>query len=284
MGMAAPIKTVGGKHYLADWTASLLPPRDSYTTFIDGMCRSCAVLLAHDPEGKSEIANDLDWKVTNFFKVLQSPELFDRFRRRAESTPFSVIEFREAKEALTRARKPDTDADRVDTALAFFVLARMSRSGDMESFATLTKTRLRRMMNEQVSAWLTGVDHLPAVHQRMLRVLVLDRDVFQLLDEWYDVEGVVVYIDPPYLIEENGRATPKLYGDFDWDRSHHERLLAALRRTGKARYLVAGYETRLYDEGLLQKGGWRVHKKTQPLHAAGGKQKRRQVECVYCNY
>lgn len=285
MSMAAPIKTVGGKRYMAQTIINCLPPRDRYTTFIDAMCRSCAVLLAHDPLDKSEIANDLDWRITTFFRVLQDPVLFERFRRRVECIPFSTLEFRAAKETLPTFSKPLSDAACVDLAVAFFVLARMSRAGDLEAFATLTKNRLRRRMNEQASAWLTSIEHLQAVHQRMRRVVVTDDDVFQLLDRWYNTDGVVIYLDPPYLIEaESGRATPKLYGEFDWDREKHERLLQALRRPGKALYLVSGYDTKLYEEELLKPGGWAVVKKPQPLHSAGGKKKRIQMECIFKNF
>jgi len=75
------LKGHGGKRYLADWIASHFPARDRYITFVDAMCRTCAVLLAHDPRDKAEVANDLDGRIMNFWRCLQAPERFGHLRR-----------------------------------------------------------------------------------------------------------------------------------------------------------------------------------------------------------
>ncbi len=49
--------------------------------------------MARNPEGVSEVVNDLDSGLTNFWRVLQDESLFKAFRRRIESTPFSQIEW-----------------------------------------------------------------------------------------------------------------------------------------------------------------------------------------------
>jgi DNA adenine methylase len=43
----------------------------------------------------------------------------------------------------------------------------------MKAFAPLSKTRTRRGMNEQASAWLGAIEGLPAVHQLVRRVAVV---------------------------------------------------------------------------------------------------------------
>lgn len=282
----APLKYAGGKSYLSNWIIAQLPPRDSYRTFVDGCCGSCAVLLAHDPVGKSEIANDLDGRLTNFFRVLQEPKLFGPFYRRVAVTPFSEVEFRDAQDWLAASHpigEESPPADRIEAAVRFFLLARMSRSGDQTGFATLTKGRLRRQRNEQVSAWLSSVERLPEVATRLLNVLILNRDLFTLLRDWDDAD-TVVYLDPPYHLEgKGGRVTEDLYRH-DWKREGHVRLLETLRCLTKARILLSGYRTPLYDEQLTAEAGWRRLDSSQPLHSSGGKSKRRQTECLWLNY
>jgi DNA adenine methylase len=287
--VSSPIKTSGGKHYVADWIISLLPPRDRYDTFIDGMCRSCAVLLAHDPANKSELANDRDRIISNFWRVLQCPYLFPLFKRRVDATPFGYVEFDEARERVMywdrsfREHATLHPID-VDLAVAFFILARMSFAGNNKTFTSITTSRLRRGMNAEVSAWLTSIAILPAVHARMQRVLVLDEDINELVRK-YDKRRVVLYADPPYLLsKEEARVTPDLYGHFDWNEEQHTAFLRNCLATDKLYLLVSGYETELYNDTLLP-AGWKLHKSTpQPLHSAGGLRKRRQVECVYTSY
>lgn len=278
-----PIKTAGGKFYLSDWIHEHAPRRDSYITFVDGMVRSGAVLLGHDPTGKSEIANDKDSVITNFWGVLQTPKYFEQFKRRMEATPFSEIEFHKSRKALNLYTEEIVQID-LEAAIHFFIVARMSRSGDMKEFATITKTRTRRQKNEQVSAWQTSIANLAAVHKRLFDVLLISQDIFELLDEWDKNKTVFIYLDPPYLIEKGGRVTAKLYGKFDWDRAMHERLLIRLVQMRFAKIMLSGYPSDLYAQYLKPEAGWTMYTKEQPLHSAGGDEKRMQTEAIWVNY
>jgi DNA adenine methylase len=68
----------------------------------------------------------------------------------------------------------------------------------MDGFATLSRTRTRRGMNEQASAWITAVDGLAAVHARLRRVAVLNRDALHVIRQ-HDGPDTLFYCDPPYL-------------------------------------------------------------------------------------
>ena len=65
--MKGPLKTHGGKHYLAQKIIALMP---AHTHFVEPYAGGLAVLLAKDPEGVSEVVNDLDGNITNFWQVL----------------------------------------------------------------------------------------------------------------------------------------------------------------------------------------------------------------------
>ena len=66
-GLGPPTNYYGGKARLAGWIASLLP---AHRTYVEPFCGSAAVLFAKRPS-PTEILNDLDGAVVNFFRVLR---------------------------------------------------------------------------------------------------------------------------------------------------------------------------------------------------------------------
>lgn len=118
--IAPALKWHGGKRYLARQLLQLMPPHRHYVEPFDG---GLAVLLAKDPCGVSEVVNDLDGRLTNFWRVLQRPKSFAQFRRMVEAIPFSEAEWRNA-----RAWK-STRGHPVNDAVSFFVRCRMSLAG-----------------------------------------------------------------------------------------------------------------------------------------------------------
>lgn len=271
----------GGKHYLAARIVALMPP---HTHYVEPFAGGLAVLLAKDPEGVSEVVNDLDRELTTFWDVLKDDGLFDRFRRRMERTPFSELEFRRAVEQSDKNRGifsrgfgfADTAA--VHAAAAFFVRCRQSLAGRMKSFTGVTKTRTRRGMNNEVSAWLTAVEGLPAVHERLKRVLILNRDALDVI-RGQDGPDTLQYLDPPYL--HSTRATT---GDYAHEMTveQHAKLLEALADV-KGKFLLSGYRSELYDT-FARAYRWNRHDFEIANHAAGGTGKRRMTECVWCNF
>jgi len=84
----------------------------------------------------------------------------------------------------------------VHDAVSFFVECRMSLAGRGDQFAPLSRTRTRRGMNEQASAWLSAVDGLRAVHRRLRRVVVLNRPAIEVI-QGQDGPDTLFYLDPP---------------------------------------------------------------------------------------
>src|SRR5262245_1897093 len=103
--LTPPLKYFGGKHYQAGRILSLFPPHLHY---VEPFFGGGSVLLARDPDderfwvppvpgvstkGVSEVANDLDGELMNFWRVLQRPDTFEAFRRRVEAIPMSRAEW-----------------------------------------------------------------------------------------------------------------------------------------------------------------------------------------------
>ena len=86
-----PLKWHGGKSYLARRIVGLMP---RHLHYVEPYAGGLAVLLARDPDdprmwlgdtsderGVSEVANDLDGRLMNFWRVVRGDDTFARFRR-----------------------------------------------------------------------------------------------------------------------------------------------------------------------------------------------------------
>lgn len=266
--VTGPLKWHGGKAYLASKIVALMAPHIHY---VEPFAGGLSVLLAKDPEGVSEVANDLNGYLCDFWKTLQSPTLFVDFKRRVEAVPFSELEWQES-------ATYDIAIDSIERAVAFFVRCRQSLAGRMTGFTGVTKTRTRRGMNNEVSAWLTAIEGLPAVHARLKRVLILNRDALDVI-RGQDGKDTLFYLDPPYLHET--RATTGEYAHEMTADQHRD--LCALIKTIKGKVMLSGYPSDLYRD-QLERHGWTRHDFDLPNNAAGGATKRRMTECVWCNF
>jgi hypothetical protein len=61
-----PIKRHGGKHYLAKRIISLMPP---HTHYVEPFFGAGGVLLQKNPEGVSEVINDIDGELICFWRA-----------------------------------------------------------------------------------------------------------------------------------------------------------------------------------------------------------------------
>lgn len=276
-----PLKWHGGKSYLADRIIDRMPKHLHYVEPYGG---GLAVLLNKDPEdprhqwseasgqqGASEVVNDVYGALQNFWRVLQNADAFQHFQRQAMATPFSEIEFDGAADRIN----PKVECD-VDAAVAFFVQCRQSRAGSMKGFATLSRNRTRRRMNEQASAWLNAVDGLEAVHHRLKGVVILCRDAVEVIKQ-QDGPKTLFYLDPPYL--SSTRASKNAYEHELADSDHAELLRVIQNCDGKV--MLSGYPNPLYDDSLP---GWSRHDFEMDNKVSGDKTKRRMIESVWCNF
>jgi DNA adenine methylase len=276
----APLKTHGGKTYLARRIVGLMPPHLHY---VEPFAGGLAVLLARDPEdrrlwladtsdqrGVSEVVNDLDGRLVNFWRVLEDEDLFRRFQRRVGAIPL-------ARGRWEAAHNHVSNGDPVADAVAFFVDCRQSRSGLRKGFTPLTRNRTRRGMNGNVSEWLSAVEGLPAVHDRLRHVAVENMPAVELIRR-EDEPSTLFYCDPPYL--HSTRTARKAYGTFEMTEAQHQELLDVLRQC-KGKVMLSGYPSKLYDDTLAE---WTRHTFDLPNQASGAKTKGREIEVLWCNF
>jgi DNA adenine methylase len=263
------LKWFGGKSYLAKDIVALMPP---HLHFVEPFAGGLAVLLEKDPEGVSEVVNDLQGDLTTFWRVLQDPDAFERFRRAVAAVPFSEVEWRDAQDQLQRCR----DAEPVQRAVWFFVWCRQSRGGQMKDFTSLTRNRTRGGRNAEANAWWNAVEGLPAVHARLRHVVILNRPAVEVIRQ-QDGPSALFYCDPPYL--HATRTAREVYAH-EMTEADHRQLLEVLKGC-KGRVMLSGYPSALYDRELV---GWTRHTFDLPNHAAGGRQKGRETEVLWCNF
>jgi DNA adenine methylase len=268
--IAGPLKWHGGKAYLASRIVAMMPPHLHY---VEPFAGGLSVLLAKDPEGVSEVVNDLNDHLTNFWNVLADDVRFAEFSRRVQATPFSENAFN----AAMTDDGPWVEGC-VTSAYTFFVRCRQSLAGRMDAFAPLSRNRIRRGMNEQASAWMTCIEGLPAVHARLKRVVILNHDALKVIEQ-QDGPQTLFYLDPPYLHE-----TRSTTGEYQYEMSDEQhRSLLKLLSGISGKFMLSGYHSDLYDNSAAMHG-WHCIEFELPNNAAGGKEKQRKIECVWANF
>lgn len=266
----------GGKQYLASRLHEIAS-RTACVHRVHTHAGGLGELWDWPHEGVSEVVNDLNGWLTNFWDVLRDRELFPQFMRFVQATPFSEPLFLSARDVVSRSKKPD-GLDPVTAAAWFFVCVRQSMAGRMKCFAPLSRTRVRRKMNEQASAWMTAVEGLPEAHARLMPVVIYNKRDVEVIRQ-QDGPDTLFYCDPPYLPDT--RTSPSVYA-FEMTRRQHVELLRTLLSI-RGKFMLSGYDNRLY-RAAERMGGWKRHVFELPNNAAGGESKRRMIEVVWCNF
>jgi DNA adenine methylase len=256
----------GGKFSHLDWLLPLLPKCHHYCEPFAG---SAAILINREPS-PVETYNDLDGEVANFFRVLR--EQGEELTRLIGLTPFSREEFGLACEL-------DPDSSEIERARRFYIRARQVRTG-LAQTATIgrwanCKNTSRAGMSGVVSRWLGGVEMLPEIADRLLRVQIENRpatDVIRL----YDSKDTLFYCDPPYV--HSTRGDSKAYSCEMTDEQHSE--LAEVLNGVNGRVAFSNYECDLLEK-LYPKKKWFKHKSAPKTnHATKGT----RVEVLWTNY
>jgi DNA adenine methylase len=248
------------------WLLPLLPPSHHYCEPFAG---SAAVLLNRKPS-PVETYNDLDGEVCNFFRVLRDRK--EALIKAIGLTPFSRQEF-----AL--ACQLDPDLTPLERARRFYIRARQVRTG-LAQTATIgrwanCKNTSRAGMSGVISRWLGGVEMLPQIADRLLRVQIENRpacDVIRL----YDSGKTLFYCDPPYI--HSTRGDSKAYGYEMADEEH--RQLAKVLNSAKGLVAVSNYDCDLMNK-LYPPPRWRkIVGSPRTNHSTKGK----RIEVLWVNY
>ncbi len=260
MRLKSPLNWFGGKGILQKEIVPLLPAHHLY---VEPFAGAAQVLFAKPPSAV-EVLNDLNSGLIHFFRVLRDPASFAQFERLCALTPYSREEWQEDK-----ATWEATD-DPVERAYRWFIVARMSFSGQFGTSWSSGKNFSRGGQSYAAYKWLHTIDGLAAVHARLLRVQFEHQDWRPILAR-YDSPATLFYLDPPYILSLRGRGG---YEHEMPDADHAELVALLLRLQGKA--IISGYAHPIYTP--LEAAGWRrldfqtfsfATGRTQVLHTTG---------------
>ena len=231
----------GSKQRLAKSILAHMPPHHCWVELFGG---SLAVTMAKDP-AMIEVVNDLDDSVVNAFKQIRDHG--DRLIELIELTPY-------ARSELQMARIVQDDDSDLERARKFLVNAMMSINGVMagnRAGFSMSDTYSRGGREARVNRWCNYPHRLKEVKDRLRGIRIEKKDGIELLDEFSDRPGTLVYIDPPYLGDRCAG-----YRIEAADKVFHERLLAKTLLC-KCMIVISGYKSETYTTILEKKGKWR---------------------------
>ena len=255
-----------GKNILCEF-----PEKGTYDTYIEPFSGGFSIGLQTptDMIAPIEIYNDLYSNVYSVFKVISDKDKFDQFKALCDVAYYSEEMRREFKEKLE-----NEDLDDIHRAFYYFYVNRTSHNGN----GGLSKNIVvRRNMCKSVSDMLSTIDRLPELHQRLSHTLVLNRDGIRLMER-YSSPNVFMYCDPPY--HQSTRTSVRYDVDMD-DKKQIEFLETCLK--SEAKLLISGYDCDIYEEYLVNKGGF---KKIQfdVNTMTGAYKKKTKTETLWKNY
>lgn len=239
----------GSKWKMADFIISFFP---EHSTYLEPFVGSGAVFFNKEPS-KVETLNDLDSRIVNFFEVCRNrpQELVSAI----QMTPLSREEYLVSYETATDSLE---DARRL-----------MIRCWQAIGAKTSDKTGWRSLIEsngpDTAGEWKEVWQRILIVADRLKDAQIEHQDAIQILNR-YNREGVLTYVDPPYLLETRSK---RLY-KHEFTDADHEALLDCLINF-KGNVILSGYESTLYDFWLK---GW--HKEYFNVNAESGA-KRKEV-------
>lgn len=261
--LRSPVRYYGGKAGMVPELLSLFPPQDSYDTFIEGFGGGGSLTLACPRTNKMEFYNDLGENIHSLYKVIADKELFSQLKDRLDLTLYSERTREECKERLK-----EKDLPIVDRAFCYFYVNRSSFNG---TGAFTLKTAVRRKMSKHVSDYLSTIDLLPEIHDRLSSVCICNKDIFELLEK-FNAPNVFMYLDPPYV--PSTRVALNCY-EHEMSVDDHVRFAEMLAKSN-AKILLSGYDNEIYRNALEPK--FKRRETVSPLAKSG------KVEVLWWNY
>ncbi len=238
--MNAILNYPGAKWGMAKEIVRLMPPHRSY---LEPYFGSGAVLF-NKPPSAIETVNDIDGDITNFFRVLR--EQTDELVELISLTPYSRDVFDDAHK--NKGKEP------LDRAYRFAIRSRMGHG-----FKTYGKTGFKidvyaRERSFCVDNWNKTPKGIREAAERLKKVQIENRPAIELIRK-FNHENVLIYADPPYLMETRGGRQYRI----EMTEQEHLDLLDALRKH-KGYVILSGYPSEMYDREL--KGWQRITKKS----------------------
>lgn len=231
--MKAVAKYPGSKWSLANWIVSFFPQHHSY---LEPFFGSGAVLF-NKKRSNIETVNDLDGNVVNLFEwIKKDPE---QLAHEIYFTPYARQIYDEAFSEIPE--------DSLGRAVNFYIRLNMGHgfrtNGEKVGWKNDVQGRERSYASQD---WCNLPDKILQAAERLRGVQIENRPALELIER-FNFENVLIYCDPPYMLETRHG---KQYR-YEMDAAEHEALLTTLLQH-KGPVVISGYDTDLY-RNMLEK-------------------------------
>ena len=259
-----PVKYHGGKYYLCKWIIEQFPEHETYVEPFGG----AASVLLNKPRCKHEVYNDLEYSISNMMRMLRDePEAMERELRKMSYEKELYLKLKKT------YRSDDFDClTPLQQAVITYSVRRMSRGGLCGTFSW-SKRISGDNVPAEVHAWLTSLDQLSLVSDRLQGVEIRNDDASEVMKE-FDSHKTLHYLDPPYPKET--RVFKTAYLEEMTIEDHRRIAQTALSLDGTV--AISSYPSKLY-EGLF--GAWERLEKPIANHSSHEKKKETKTEVVW---
>lgn len=243
--LRSPLKWVGAKSRVCEQILAMFPKHRCYVEVFSG---ASWVLLGKDPAtSKSEVLNDLDCELINFWRVVKHrPAEF------AEALSLMVCSrglFNEWRAAH------QLHGDEVHRATQLWALAKYSFGGKRQHFA-MAKLRKPPIVWPEIALELRSLT-------RRLQMVCIEHLPWERCVEQYDSPSTFFYLDPPYRVKTSECYVHAL------DDEGHARLAEVLRRRVKGKWLLS-YNDDAFIRSLFRGRGISIERLRVRYRIQGG--------------
>lgn len=237
--MKAIAKYPGSKWSLAEWIISFFPSHHSY---LEPFFGSGAVLF-NKLRSNIETVNDLDNNVVNLFCWIKNDP--ERLAHEIYFTPYARQIYDTAFVAAPK--------DSLEQAVNFYIRLQMGHgfrtNGERVGWKNDVQGRERAYATRD---WCNLPEQIIQAAERLRGVQIENMPAIELIKR-FDFENVLIYCDPPYMLETRHGKQYRC----EMDNNGHEALLDMLLKH-KGYVIISGYDTELYNDMLA---GWNKFEK-----------------------
>ena len=258
-------KSAGNTRGVNSWIRGMLPAVSPGQTYVEPYAGMLGVLLSR-AKAANEVANDLDSRIVNFWRVVRDDT--DELERRLLATPHSRSTYREAKTICMNADA--SDASDIDLAWAFTIAVGQAVSGIIGAGWSTNRGFKLDDTYHRVNKWSKrphAITHAALIAR--IRDVTLECKQGAEVASYYAANPLaVIYCDPPYSAGAYGYR----------EKANLHDLIDAVKHA-RARILISGYADDPYDDLL----DWHRHEQ-QTLITTARHGTHDRLEVAWTNY
>jgi|GEM_PF-115946 len=252
-----PITYYGGKQRMVRELLALIP---EHALYVEAYMGGGALFFAKQPSS-SEVINDINGEVTNFYAVLQSD--FENLQRKIKATLHSRVWYDKALDIYNTPQYHDA----LSRAWAFWVVTNQGFSSRIGNWGVGRDNKMGKSLAGKRERFS------PELSERLKHVQVESNDGLRILSR-YDTPDTFFYLDPPYFNSNCGH-----YKGFSED--DFVMLLNSLSQL-QGKFLLSCYPSPLLDQ-YIEKFGWQ-RKEVLQTFCVTHKSKKIKTEVLVFNY